>query len=92
MVLPSHSSMASPAQPDSLDANHDRFIISTAAVFSVLACLALTLRLTSKGVKKSALSCDDYLAIGSWVLLMSLLIMKFALDAHASAERTDCLW
>ena len=87
--------MASPAQINSLDANHDRLIISTAAVFSVLACLALILRLASKRVKKSALSCDDYLAIGSWVLLICLSIssvLNFELDTHAGAERTDCLW
>lgn len=87
--------MASPTQPDSLDPNHDRLIISTAVVFSVLACLALTLRLASKRIKKSALGYDAYMAIGSWVLLMCLLIsllLNFALDALASAERTDCLW
>ena len=89
--------MASPAHRDSLDANHDRLIISTATVFSVLACLALTLRLASKRVKKSALGCDDYLAIGSWVFLMCFLISlvvitDFALDTHVGAERTDRLW
>ena len=78
--------MASPAQSDSLDANHDRLIISIVAVFSVLACLALTSRLVSKRLKKAGLGYDDYMAIGAWVFL-DMLALKLVTEFYARSSR-----
>lgn len=58
--------MASFPQQDSLNANHDRQIVSIIAVFSSFSFIALILRLASKRLKRVAFDYDDYLAIVSW--------------------------
>ena len=58
--------MASFPPQGSLNANHDRQIISVIAVFSAFSFTALILRLVSKRIKRVAFDYDDYLVIISW--------------------------